>query len=432
MLSLAFNLYVQTMKFAILFTILITISEAISDSLLTGSYHQNSTAALINDRRDVKEIDVLRQLVNQETLIRVSVTNDVRAAVDDVISVKRSLLSTETTVATLLQTIETLKRQDNSLSQKIEKLTTQIDALKQNNTVQQTTEAIKREVDFLRGDRALQNAEESLKRYINTQKREDMNSLENCQNRFQELDKKFKILTENITNIYQYLGLLEKDFKLTRDCRYHYLLGHTQSGKYEINPFGNETSVSVYCDMVTDGGGWTAIQKRVSGSVSFDRNWTDYKTGFGNPNGSYWIGNDVIHQLTKRRNSSLYVSITLTNGTRLYELYNQFSVANETNKYRLFLGGPATGTLGDSIFNTGNSNKDLSGMYFTTPDRDNDRYGGVNCAALSDRRGGWWFNACHRAFLNGQWSPESWDWPWYPTVTDGKQIKETLMMIKHN
>ncbi|XP_062579618.1 fibroleukin-like [Saccostrea cucullata] len=178
--------------------------------------------------------------------------------------------------------------------------------------------------------------------------------------------------------------------------------------------------------MVTEGGGWTAIQKRVSGVVAFDRTWTDYKTGFGNPNDSYWIGNDVIHQLTKRSNTSLYVSITLTNGTRLYELYDQFSVADETNNYRLFLGGPATGTLGDSMLHTGDLY--LSGMSFSTPDRDNDGVSGGNCAAYS--RGGWWFNWCHHAFLNGPWSPGSWFRPWYPTVYDNKQIKETLMMIK--
>ncbi|XP_062591057.1 ficolin-2-like isoform X1 [Saccostrea cucullata] len=183
--------------------------------------------------------------------------------------------------------------------------------------------------------------------------------------------------------------------------------------------------------MVTEGKGWTAIQKRVSGSVSFDRTWTDYKRGFGNSKGSYWIGNDVIQQLTRGRNSSLYVSITLTNGTNLYELYNQFSVADETNKYRLFLGGPATGTLGDSMLHTGSSYGDLSGMYFTTPDRDNDR-DKIHCAVEYRFRGGWWFNACHRAFLNGQWSPGSWSDPWYPTLTDSKQIKETLMMIKYN
>lgn len=57
-------------------------------------------------------------------------------------------------------------------------------------------------------------------------------------------------------------------------------------------------------------------------------------------------GNDALHQLTKGRNSSLYISIKLKDDTVRYELYGQFSVSNETDKYRLFLGGPVTGTLG--------------------------------------------------------------------------------------
>ncbi|XP_062604820.1 microfibril-associated glycoprotein 4-like [Saccostrea cucullata] len=254
------------------------------------------------------------------------------------------------------------------------------------------------------------------------------------QGRIQEmvdsLRRMVKKLEEDVTKTHENARIVRKELNKYKDCKNLYIYGNTESGVYEIYPFGNNSKVSVFCDMMTEGGGWTAIQRRVSGSVSFDRNWTDYKTGFGNPNGSYWIGNDVIHQLTKRRNSSLYVSITLTNGTKLYELYNQFSVADETNSYQLFLGGPATGTLGDSMLHTGSPyNYDLSGMYFSTPDRDNDGFP-RNCAALSNIRGGWWFNSCHLAFLNGPWSPESWTFPWYPTVTNGKQIKETLMMIK--
>ncbi|XP_062591058.1 fibroleukin-like isoform X2 [Saccostrea cucullata] len=134
--------------------------------------------------------------------------------------------------------------------------------------------------------------------------------------------------------------------------------------------------------MVTEGKGWTAIQKRVSGSVSFDRTWTDYKRGFGNSKGSYWIGNDVIQQLTRGRNSSLYVSITLTNGTNLYELYNQFSVADETNKYRLFLGGPATGTLGDAMLDTGFILPRSVWDVLLHPDRDHDEYSGYNSTDL--------------------------------------------------
>ncbi|XP_061186852.1 ficolin-2-like [Saccostrea echinata] len=181
--------------------------------------------------------------------------------------------------------------------------------------------------------------------------------------------------------------------------------------------------------METEGGGWTAIQKRISGSVSFNRTWTEYKKGFGNPNDSYWIGNDVIHQLTKNWSSSLYVSITLLNATTLYQQYQQFSVSDETDNYRLFLGGPATGTLGDSMMNPGDSNGHLSGMFFTTSDRDNDQYGG-NCAAVWE--GGWWFKNCYVAFLNGPWSPKKWTYPWYPTIEYGTSVKQTLMMFKRH
>ncbi|XP_061177582.1 fibroleukin-like [Saccostrea echinata] len=179
--------------------------------------------------------------------------------------------------------------------------------------------------------------------------------------------------------------------------------------------------------METLDGGWTVIQKRVDGSVGFDRIWTDYKNGFGVPDQEVWIGNDVIHQLTKGNDSSLYVSITQVDGTTLFELYGRFSVSDEAENYQLFMDGPAIGTLGDRMLNV-SSGDTLSGMFFTTPDRDNDRNPVGSCAVRN--RGGWWFNYCHDAYFNGPWGSTIWSQPWFPLIVDGRDVRGTLMMVK--
>lgn len=52
--------------------------------------------------------------------------------------------------------------------------------------------------------------------------------------------------------------------------------------------------------METAGGGWTIIQRRKSGLVSFYRDWKQYKQGFGSIRGDFWLGNEHIHRLSRR------------------------------------------------------------------------------------------------------------------------------------
>ena len=72
-----------------------------------------------------------------------------------------------------------------------------------------------------------------------------------------------------------------------------YKKGNHQNGIYTINPDG-KGSFKVFCDMTTSGGGWTVFQRRLDGSVDFWRGWQDYKQGFGNLSGEYWLGLDRI------------------------------------------------------------------------------------------------------------------------------------------
>jgi hypothetical protein len=65
----------------------------------------------------------------------------------------------------------------------------------------------------------------------------------------------------------------------------------------------------------------------------------------------------------------------------------------------------------------------LSGMFFSTRDRDNDGHPKFHCA--DGFGGGWWFRNCAHAFLNAvnilAWSPK---------IRPGTRVDETLMMIK--
>jgi len=40
------------------------------------------------------------------------------------------------------------------------------------------------------------------------------------------------------------------------------------------------------------------VQQNVNGSDFFNRSWVEYKVGFNDTRGNYWLGNELLHQLT--------------------------------------------------------------------------------------------------------------------------------------
>ena len=174
----------------------------------------------------------------------------------------------------------------------------------------------------------------------------------------------------------------------------------TGSGIYSIDP-DSKGPMNVFCDMTTDGGGWTVIQWRVDSSTDFFLNWASYKQGFGSLNGNLWLGNDNIHRLTASGSNVLRVELEDWNGNIVYAVYGTFEVDDESNKYRLTVGA-YSGTAGDSL---GGNN----GSYFSTKDKDNDHLVS-NCE--KEKKGAWWYSECTKANLNGRYRGKTIDSDW--------------------
>ncbi|CAH2308078.1 microfibril-associated glyco 4 [Pelobates cultripes] len=180
------------------------------------------------------------------------------------------------------------------------------------------------------------------------------------------------------------------------DCDEWYAMGSEASGVHVIYPAGPQSAVPVYCDMTTDEGKWTVIQKRFNGSLAFFRGWTDYKLGFGRADGEYWLGLHNVYLLTLKRKYELRVDLGDFENNTAYAKYSDFALSPkainpEEDGYALYVEGFHDGGAGDAL-------SYHNGMKFSTYDSDRDTYT-QNCAALST--GGFWFKSCHQANLNG-------------------------------
>ena len=184
-------------------------------------------------------------------------------------------------------------------------------------------------------------------------------------------------------------------------------------------------TIPSYCECADDGI-WTIIQRRFDGSVDFNRNWAEYKEGFGDVNREFWLGNDAIHQITSCGIYSLKICLNAWDNIA-YAMFDTFKIAEESDGYRLTISG-FSGDAGDSMTYGHN------GQMFSTKDRDNDARADFEMAELFS--GAWWFGVTAFSSLNGPYHSEpnvsrefGIMWWEYNRMT-GYSMKETKMLIK--
>ncbi|KAL2099821.1 hypothetical protein ACEWY4_004215 [Coilia grayii] len=208
------------------------------------------------------------------------------------------------------------------------------------------------------------------------------------------------------------------------DCDELLKNGVTDSGVYTIYPF--RTSVDAYCDMETDSGGWTVIQKRIDGTVNFYRPWDQYRDGFGDKKGEYWLGLQNLFLLTAQKKYELRVDMEDFNGKKVFAKYSSFFVGSEGDGYRLSVSGFSDGGAGDSLTYH-------NGQKFSTLDKDQDP-NSAHCARA--RLGAFWYNGCHYANPNGvyRWGADATisyvGVEWYSYTGYNYSLKSMTMMIR--
>ncbi|XP_070572212.1 fibrinogen-like protein 1 [Ptychodera flava] len=252
-----------------------------------------------------------------------------------------------------------------------------------------------------------------------------------------ELENRVEKLVEEVTALRLAVSRIVSDGPKEKDSRYLdcqdvFNAGLTSKGQYTIWPATSPKPISVYCEM-DDGKGWTVFQRRLDGSVDFNRLWLGYKEGFGDLSAEHWLGNDNLFYLTSgKRSYELCIVVTDWSGKSFTAVYSDFKVGGPTSMYKLTLGEFMGGSAGDSLLHISSKFKVHHGQQFSTEDMDNDSHSG-NCAQVY--HSGWWFSSCFTSNLNGVYQSssvlnEDWNGIIWSTLNGHYSYKSSVMKIR--
>ncbi|XP_075776337.1 angiopoietin-1 isoform X3 [Pelodiscus sinensis] len=228
----------------------------------------------------------------------------------------------------------------------------------------------KEELDTLKEEKENLQGLVSRQSYIIQELEKQLNKATNNNSVLQKQQLELMDTVHNLVNLCSKEGVLLKNAKREedkpfRDCADVHQAGFNKSGVYTIYINNVSEPKKVFCNMEIAGGGWTVIQHREDGNLDFQKNWKEYKMGFGSPSGEHWLGNEFIFAITSQRQYSLRIELMDWEGNRAYSQYDRFHIGNEKQNYRLYLKGHS-GTAGKQ------SSLILHGADFSTKDADND------------------------------------------------------------
>ena len=137
------------MALCFIFTLVYILVRTHAYSLLTDG--ENKTSTILEGKEHAwNDVDFLRQMINQETVIRLSLVKNVQALVNDVNLMKKSITTSEMTISALQQTIETLNVRVDSLEEENKRLKeSSVDYQERIHDLETTLEAVNVSVNSL-------------------------------------------------------------------------------------------------------------------------------------------------------------------------------------------------------------------------------------------------------------------------------------------
>ncbi|XP_052848587.1 fibroleukin [Drosophila gunungcola] len=108
-----------------------------------------------------------------------------------------------------------------------------------------------------------------------------------------------------------------------------------------------EPFAALFEDIPSAGPDWMVIQRRVDGSVDFNKRVGSFWEGFGDLSREFWIGCEKLHKLTSGRRHELYVQLVDFDDATAFARYDHFVIGSRDEQYKLLCLGAYSGNAGD-------------------------------------------------------------------------------------